>query len=335
MKTLVVGLQDRVERVGTEIDHALDVTFVDLQPLATLAPYLKDTEILLTSPQLRVDDALLDAAPKLRLIQVPSTGYDKIDTEAARRRSIPVAHSGGTNALSVAEHVYMVAMALIKRLIPNHLGIGQGQYVQNKARLMNEGLGELHGKTLGIVGFGRIGRQVALRAIPFGLNTVYYDIVRASPEDEAKYQVTYVERPELLRRADILTVHVPLMPSTHHLIGEAELAQLKPAAIVINAARGPVVDPAPLAAMVADGMLAGAAVDVFETEPAPETDPLVALAMSGCERIIVTTHMAGVTFEANIRGLQMAFNNAALRAKGQPIHAVVNDVREGVASFSS
>src|SRR4051794_29562416 len=123
MKTLVVGLQDRVERVGTEIDPALNVTFVDLQPLETLAPYLKDTEILLTSPQLRVDDALLDTAPKLRLIQVPSTGYDKIDTEAARRRGIPVAHSGGTNALSVAEHVYMVAMALIKRLIPNHLGI--------------------------------------------------------------------------------------------------------------------------------------------------------------------------------------------------------------------
>src|SRR5205085_2475533 len=100
--------------------------------------------------------------------------YDRIDVDAAARRGIPVAHSGGTNALSVAEHVYMVAMALLKRLVPNHLGISQGQWSANKSRLMNEGLFELAGKTLGIIGFGRIGRQVARRAIPFDLNTLYY-----------------------------------------------------------------------------------------------------------------------------------------------------------------
>src|SRR3954452_9003693 len=135
MKTLVVGLQERVERAQTRIDPELEITYVELQPLETLAPHLADAEILLTSPQLRVDDALLERAPRLRLVQGPSTGYDRIDLEATRRRGIPVAHSGGTNALSVAEHVYMVAMALIKRLIPNHIGVGQGQWAQNKARL--------------------------------------------------------------------------------------------------------------------------------------------------------------------------------------------------------
>jgi phosphoglycerate dehydrogenase-like enzyme len=335
MKTLVVGLQERVERAQTRIDPQLEITYVDLQPLETLAPPLADTEILLATPQLRVDDALLDRAPRLRLVQVPSTGFDRIDLEATRRRGIPVAHSGGTNALSVAEHVFMVMMALHKRLIPNHLGISQGQWGPNKTRLMDEGLQELYGKTLGIVGFGRIGRQVARRAIPFELHTIYYDIVRATPEEEREYQVTFVERSELLRRADILTVHVPLNASTYHLIGEAELRQLRPTAIVINAARGPLVDPAPLAQMVEDGLLAGAAVDVFETEPAPRDDPLVRLAMAGNERVVVTTHMAGVTAEASVRGMQKAFDNAGLLARGEPIHAVVNGVQEGVASFSS
>src|SRR5919202_860799 len=125
-------------------------------------------------------------------------------------------------------------------------------------------------------------------AIGFDLNTLYYDIVRPTPEEEREYRVTFVELPELLRRADILTVHVPLEASTYHLIGEKELSQLKPTAIVINAARGPLVDPAPLAQMVGDGLLAGAAGDVFETEPAPDHDPLVRLAQSGCDRILLT-----------------------------------------------
>jgi glyoxylate reductase len=214
-------------------------------------------------------------------------------------------------------------------------GIRAGKYAATKSQIMGSGAYDLAGRTLGIVGFGRIGRQVARRAIPFELHTIYYDIVRASPEEEREYQVTFVERSELLRRADILTVHVPLNASTYHLIGEAELRQLRPSAIVINAARGPLVDPAPLAQMVEDGLLAGAAVDVFETEPAPEHDPLVRLAMAGCERVVVTTHMAGVTAEASVRGMQKAFDNAGLLARGEPIHAVVNGVQEGVASFSS
>jgi phosphoglycerate dehydrogenase-like enzyme len=329
MKTLVVGLQDRVERAQTRIDPELEITYVELQPLETLAPHLADAEILLTTPQLRVDDALLDQAPRLRLVQVPSTGYDRIDVEATRRRGIPVSHSGGTNALSVAEHVFMVMMALHKRLIPNHLGISQGQWGPNKARLMDEGLQELYGKTLGIVGFGRIGRQVARRAIPFELHTIYYDIVRASPEEEREYQVTFVELPELLRRADILTVHVPLDASTYHLIGESELRQLRPSAIVINAARGPLIDPAPLAQMVGDGLLAGAAVDVFETEPAPDNDPLVRLAMAGCERVLLTPHTAGVTAESSVRGLHWALANVARFARGEPPLAVVNGVDVG------
>ena len=330
MKTLVVDLRDRVENSGAPIDPLLEMTYVDLLPLDELKPYLADTELLLTTPRLTVDDALLDAAPRLRFIQVPSTGFDRVNIEATARRRIPAAHVPGGNALSVAEHVFMVMMALQRRLLSSHAGITAGRYQLEKNRLMGEGIYELWGKTLGIVGFGRIGREVAKRAIGFDMKVIYYDIVRPDPAEEQRYQVNFAPLAELLARADILTVHVPLEKATYHLIGEAELAKLKPSALVINAARGPLVDPAPLAAMVADGLLAGAAVDVFETEPAPDTDPLVELAKSGCERIILTPHLAGVTAESSVRGAYRALANLARVAHGEP----PLDVFNGVASRS-
>lgn len=332
MKTLVVDLRDRVEKSGARIDPLLDLTYVDLAPLEELKPHLADTELLLTTPRLTVDDALLDAAPKLRLIQVPSTGFDRVDVEATARRGIPAAHVPGGNALSVAEHVFMVMMALQRRLLPSHAGIKAGRYQAEKNRMMDEGIYELWGKTLGIMGFGRIGREVARRAIGFDLNVIYYDIVRPEPEEEQRYQVAFVPLDELLARADILTVHVPLEKATYHLIGETELAKLRPSALVINAARGPLVDPAPLAAMLADGLLAGAAVDVFETEPAPDSDPLVELAQSGFERLILTPHLAGVTAESSVRGAHRALANLARVAHGEPPVDVFNGVTSGAGA---
>jgi phosphoglycerate dehydrogenase-like enzyme len=229
----------------------------------------------------------------------------------------------------------MVMMALQRQLLFCHQSLSVGQFAEAKTRLTRQGIYELAGKTLGIVGFGRIGRQVARRAIPFEMNTIYYDIIRPDPAEERAFQVQFVELPELLRRADILTVHVPLDPTTYHLIGEAELARLRPSALVINAARGPIVDPAPLAAMLADGMLAGAAVDVFETEPAPESDPLMALAASGCERLVLTPHMAGVTVESMERSLQRSLDNLARVARGEEPRDVVNGVALGTGAGSA
>jgi glyoxylate reductase/D-3-phosphoglycerate dehydrogenase len=325
MKTLVVDLRDRVELVRPRIPDILQVEFVSREPAAVRAA-IADTEILLTSPSLPVTAALLDAAPRLRLIQLPSAGYDKVDLAATRARGIPVANAAGANAATVAEHVFLVAMALQRRLLECHAGLCAGDFAGTKARLMAAGLHELAGKTLGIIGLGRIGKQVARRAAAFDLRTLYYDIVRPAPEEEAALQVTFVPMDALLAAADILTVHVPLDASTYHLVGERELARLRPTALVINAARGPVVDPAPLAQMIEDGRLGGAAVDVFEEEPAPPTDPLMQLARAGHPRLILTPHVAGVTSESTARGLQQAFDNAARFARGEPLLDVVNGV---------
>jgi glyoxylate reductase len=220
----------------------------------------------------------------------------------------------------------MVTMALQRQLLECHEHVLQGQYQEFKWSIMRHGNTELAGKTLGILGFGRIGRQVARRAIPFELNTLYYDIVRASPEDEAKYNVTYVDYPELLRRADILTVHTPLDKSTYHIVGEEEISMLKPSALVVNASRGPVVDLAPLATALAEGRIAGAAIDVYETEPAPDTDPIVALGKTGFPRLVLTPHVAGITEEAQRRALKHALDNLARFARGERILDICNGV---------
>jgi phosphoglycerate dehydrogenase-like enzyme len=314
MKTLIVGMQERIERARPQIPPELEITYA---------------EVLYPMSGVRVTEALLERAPWLRLVQVSSTGYDYVDLAATARRGIPVAHVPGANALSVAEHVFMLILALYRRLVPNYLSIQAGEYAEAKRRDMASGIYDLYGRTLGIVGFGRIGRQVAKRAIPFEVTTLYYDVVRPDPLEEQTYQVVYAPLPALLARCDVLTVHVPLEPSTQHLIGDAELAQLKPSALVLNTARGSLIDPAALAARVADGRLAGAGVDTFEQEPAPPDDPLVRLAAAGCDRLLLTTHLAGVTHQAGERSIHLAFETLARFHRGERLLGVVNGVETG------
>jgi phosphoglycerate dehydrogenase-like enzyme len=335
MKTLIVGIQDRIERARPQIPPELDITYAEVQPLDQLAALLAEAEVLYPMSGVKITEALLERAPRLRLIQVSSTGYDYIDLAATAQRGIPVAHVPGANALSVAEHVFMMILALYRRLVPNFQSIKEGRYAEAKRRDMASGIYDLYGRTLGIVGFGRIGRQVAKRAIPFEVTTLYYDIVRPEPLEEQTYRVEFAPLPELLARCDVLTVHVPLMPSTHHLIGDAELAQLKLSAIVLNTARGPLVDPAALAARVADGRLAGAGVDTFEQEPASPNDPLIRLAASGCDRVLLTTHLAGVTHQAGERSIQLAFENIDRFRRGERLLGVVNRVETGSPRVSA
>ena len=327
MNTLIVDLTERLELAALPIPPELQpTTYSDWTNLDDLRPMLAEAEALFCTPLIPIDQAFLDAAPKLRIIQLQSAGYDRVDLAATRARGIPVSHAPNANAATVAEHVFMVSMALQRQLFDSHKSIVHGRYQDMKWAIMRHGNFELAGKTLGIVGFGRIGRQVARRAAAFDMETIYTDITHASPEDEAHYGVTYVDMHELLRRADVLTVHTWLDQSTHHLIGEEELSMLKPSALVLNAARGPVVDPAALADALKSGRIAGAAVDVFETEPATDDDPLVQLARAGFERLILTPHVAGITDAAQRRALKHALDNLVRFTRGEPILDICNGV---------
>ncbi len=268
--------------------------------------------------RIKIDASLCEKMRKVRLIQQPSTGYDHIDIAACAKRGIPVANIGGANAISVAEHTVMLALMLLKRAVYAHQKLLGGQWAQGE--LMNV-IGEIYGKTWGVLGMGRIGREVAVRALAFGAKVIYYDVVRK--EDVEKLGVEFRPFNRLLAESDILSIHVPLTPQTKGMIGERELRMMKPNAVVINVSRGEVTDEAALAKAVREGWIAGVGVDVFSAEPPPPDHPLIQAAREGFN-VIVTPHIAGATNEARMRIINVTLENVIKVLAGQRPDNVVN-----------
>jgi phosphoglycerate dehydrogenase-like enzyme len=234
--------------------------------------------------------------------------------DAARELGITVAAVTGANTVSVAEHVVMVALALMRGLVPAHNLLAQGQWSLPQwiahAR-------DIQGKTLGIVGMGRIGREVAARMLPFGVTTFYYDIQPLPPEQEESLGVTYLELDALLPECDIVTLHLPLTPETRGLFGRERLFAMKRGAFLINTARAELVDEAALVEAL-QGHLGGAAIDVFAQEPPPPDHPLLRL-----PNVVLTPHGAGVTQEAQQRIAQGVIQNVLRFMEGRPLADVV------------
>src|SRR5947199_366642 len=180
------------------------------------------------------------AAPKLKLVQLLSAGYDRVDIEAARKAKVPVSNNGGANAIAVAEHAVMLMLAVYKRLVQFHNHIVAGNWrVGNPAEVR---VHELSGATLGIVGLGNIGKKVARRAAGFDMKIQYYDIKRLTEDQEDALGVRFVLYDELLRTSDVVTLHVPLDDTTRKMISTRELGMMKREAILVNTCRGPVID---------------------------------------------------------------------------------------------
>jgi phosphoglycerate dehydrogenase-like enzyme len=256
--------------------------------------------------------AALAGAPRLKLIQHQGVGYDKTDVAAAARQGVPVALCPAGTSIGVAEHVFLLILALYKQLRSAEAALREGRFLQWELRA---GSFELAGKTLGLLGLGRIGREVTTRARAFAANVIYYDVVRAAPGAEQALGVRYVPFAELLARADILSLHLPLTPATRHIIGAPELAQLRRSAILINTARGPLVDEAALVAALQAGTLAGAGLDVFEIEPLPAGHPLLAL-----PNVVLTPHISAGTADALAVKMTACFENMLRVARGEAPH---------------
>lgn len=265
-----------------------------------------------------VDDSLLTRMPALRFLQQPSVGYQHIDLEACRRHGVQVANTPGVNSGAVAEHTVMVALALLRRLALANQWTHEGRWSQREL-IWEHGMFELAGKTFGIVGLGSVGREVARRLAAFDVSMLYFDAVRATPEVEGALKIAYKPLDHLLRLADIVSLHVPLSEQTRGLIGQRELALLKPNAILINVARGECVDEQALAASLREKRIAAAAVDVFSEEPPARTCPLL-----GLENALLTPHVAGATHEVRLRVVQDAVDNLARFLKRQPPRNLVS-----------
>jgi glyoxylate reductase/D-3-phosphoglycerate dehydrogenase len=270
---------------------------------------IRDAEYLVGFVDMLVQEKLYQAAPKLKLIQMLSAGYDRADLAAARRAGVKLANNGGANAIAVSEHAILLMLAVSRRLIWQHASVAAGRWRGNATPRVHE----LHGKVLGIVGLGTIGKKTARLAAGFGMKVHYYDIARLREDQEDALGVRFRLLRELLRTSDVVSLHVPLNASTRHMLGAAELALMQPTAILVNTARGPVIDEAALHKALASGALAGAGLDVFDQEPPPQDNPLFKL-----DNVVLTAHLAGPTWESNTARLRNAFDNVQRVARGEP-----------------
>jgi len=276
---------------------------------AELEPVLGAAEYMVCYPHVRMGDAFYRAAPRLKLVQLLSAGYDAVDLEAARRAKVPVTNNGGANAVSVAEHTLMLMLTVSRKLVWQHANVAGGRWRGNgpPPRMY-----ELFDKTLGIVGLGTIGKKVARLAQAFGMRVQYCDIVRLSEDAEDTLGVRFRLLHELLASSDVVSLHVPLNASTRHLIGAGEIALMKPSAMLINTSRGPVVDEPALARALTDGKLLGAGLDVFDREPPPADNALFAL-----DNVVLTAHFAGPTWDNHLARFRNAFDNVQRVHRGE------------------
>ncbi len=258
---------------------------------------------------------LIEAAPGLRLIHKWGIGVDKIDLAAARARGVPVAITAGANAVPVAEFTLLLMLAVLRRLPHRGAQLRAGEW----QRAREEGRAEarqLRGKVVGLIGMGAIGREVARRVRAFDAEVRYFDVRRLAPEDEEALGVRFAELDALLGEADIVSLHVPLLPSTRHLLSRERIARLRDGAVVINTARGAVVDEEALAEALEAGRLAGAGIDVFGVEPPPATHPLLRVASPG---LVLTPHLAGSAFDNVAAVARHVFANIRRVLRGEPL----------------
>jgi len=261
---------------------------------------------------------LIDAAVKLGLVQHQGVGWqDTVDAPALFARGIRLAMTPQGTTIGVAEHTILLMLAACKLLPHADRELREGRFHINALRPFSR---ELAGRTVGYLGFGRIGQAVALRLRAFDCGAIYHD--PALPPDQARDQALAARRvgfDELLREADVLSLHVPLTAGTRGLIGGAALARMKPDAILVNTARGGIVDEDALAAALADGRLAAAGLDVFAREPPDRAHPLFAL-----RNVVVTPHISAGTRDALSTKMRAAFANIERYCRGEPLeHEVV------------
>ncbi len=247
------------------------------------------------------DEVLLAGSGNCKLMQLWSSGFDKFNITGAKAAGIPVANNGGANAISVAEHAVLLMQAVNKRLPDSHRRTTTGQWAGN---LHGLDMFMMYRKTVGIIGFGNIGRAVAQRCRGFDMKVVYYDNRRAPPEVEERLDATQVSLDELLSESDIVTLHLHLNDETRHLIDADRIAQMRDGAALINVSRSGLVEREALIDALQSGKLRGAGLDVYDKEPTEAGDPLLEL-----ENVVATHHIAGSTYDVYAMAIGAAVDN--------------------------
>lgn len=306
-------------RVESTLDDVGEVTVLRGEgrlPRGELLRHLPGAHAVLTILTDRMDREAIEAGGSLRIIANCAVGYDNIDIGTARERGIVVTNTPDVLTEATADLTWALILAASRRIVPADRYVREGRFTTWLPGLF---LGsDLSGKTLGVVGAGRIGRAVARRASGFGMGILYADPRPVQPSDERALAARRVSLEELLEESDIVTIHVPLSPGTRHLIAGPQLGRMKPGAYLVNTSRGPVVDEEALVKALEAGRIAGAGLDVYEEEPK------VHRGLLGREDVVLLPHIGSATVETRERMAELAARNVAAVLRGEkPVTPVV------------
>ena len=259
-----------------------------------------------------IDAPLLAACPDLKVVANVAVGVNNIDVAEATKRGVVITNTPDVLTETTADFAWTLLMATARRVVEADRYVREGKFTQWEFMLLLGG--DIHGKTLGIIGFGRIGRAMARRARGFDMRVLYQDAVAADPATERELRATRTDTATLLRESDFVTLHTPLLPETQHLINTQSLKTMKKTAYLVNASRGPVVDEAALAQALKEGWIAGAGIDVFEREP--EVHP----ALMGLPNAVLAPHIASASSDTRLKMANLAVDNclAVLEGKTPP-----------------
>jgi glyoxylate reductase len=286
-------------------------------PYSLLLEKAKKIDGLLCLLTDRIDKQLIETATSLKVISQMAVGYDNIDIAAATARGIPIGNTPGVLTNATADLTWALLMAAARRIVEAERFVRTGHWQTWSPTLL---LGaDLSGSTLGIIGFGRIGQAVARRAKGFELRLLYYSRQRRERELERAMEIEYAELDTLLQESDFITLHASLTPDTYHLMGDRQFALMKSSAILINTARGSMVDSEALFRALSTGQIAGAALDVTEPEPLPPSSPLLEL-----DHVIITPHIGSASKQTRTKMAQMAVDNLIAGLQGEKLPNCVN-----------
>ena len=297
---------DEVAKLGTFVCH-------ERTPAHLIVERARDADVILTN-KTPLSAATLAQLPALRFIGVLATGYNIVDVKAARARGIAVANVPIYGTDAVAEYVFALLLNFHRQPQLHSELVKQGEWTKNEWSFWRTPLAELAGQTIGIVGFGRIGRRVGELAAAFKMKVLANDVFRANPPS---YPFGWREVPELFAESDVVTFHCNLTPENTGMVNAALLGRMKPTAYLINTARGPLVNEADLAEALRQGKLAGAALDVVTTEPIPANSPLLQ-----APNITLTPHIAWAALAARRRLMKVTAENIAAFQAGRPVNLV-------------
>lgn len=319
--------QGLFERNKVEPPSGWDLVFAQERGEKEIIAACKDADFLIvpaSNPPMTAQ--IIQNIPTVRLLQVFGAGFDKIDIAAAREVALPVANTPGQNATTVAEFTMGAIVALQRKMMVGSREVKAGRHWEIEQEFIRTGLKEIRGTKIGLVGLGLIGRQVARVAVFMGAEVNYYDPYRPAKNIEDELNVHYQSFTELLQNNEVISLHVLLNEQTRGLISREELALMQPGALLINTARGEILDQAALAEALESGHLGGAAVDNFSPDPPPPDHPLLNLSAAASEKFIASPHIAGVTAASFARMLAEALANIKRAAAGESLKYVVNGI---------